>query len=82
MLSEPIYFHGTERNIVAGNLRYYLILFGTQGISENEKDYQESANPAYTAYISAYIKSIFDFGNCRNLHFLAIAIYYLICYPP
>lgn len=55
--------------------RLYLNLLGTREISRNEKDYQRSVNPAYTAYIIAYIKSIFDFGNCRNLHFLAVAIY-------
>lgn len=43
---------------------------------ENEKDYQRCANPAYNAYIIAYIKSIFlDRGNCWNLHFFAVAIY-------
>ena len=61
---------------MSGKHRFYLNLLGTREISRNEKDYQETSFPAYTAYISAYIKSIFlDRGNGRDVHFLAVAIY-------
>ena len=61
---------------MSGKHRFYLNLLGTCEISRNEKYYQGTSFHAYTAYMMAYIKSIFlDRGNGRDVHFLAVAIY-------
>lgn len=74
-LSEPKEYRGTERNRKFKKHRFYRNLLGTFGISRNEKDYQGTPFPAYTAYISAYKKSIFlNRGNGRDVHFLAVSI--------